>query len=185
MNFEFDEKEIVQHALSNDVNLKIAIQVGLSFEELKRTLIRNFADIIEIELNQHKWRKLDVDFWRKEPTGSYTGIYCERQDWPENISVCIEAQTAGIRKYLIGVAANNDKVDNKYRQIIYETLNKEIGNGSQSNGWAWYRDLSEYSDFGTKETLLALYEKKQMCDDLSKQIIRIADVVSIAFIKSQ
>jgi len=172
--------EIIKHALTIEENFRVAMEVGLAFPELRNQVIIKFAQKIKNTLEEpEQGYSVDTSWWENEPTGSFTGMTCREKSWPEGIEICIEAQQAGIRKYIIGVGCKKNTINDQLWQKIYI----DLGVGKQSNGWIWYEDLKEdYRNFDNPKTLIALYKQTDMLDYLIKRIKEIEQIISKALL---
>lgn len=184
------QNEIIEHAKKSAQNMRVAIEVGLSFEKLRETLIHDFAMAMEERLKKENWEEIDIKRWidAGECNKKYAGITFRKSHWPLNIFVKIEARSTGSRDYICGVTVppkNSGTVDGPTREAIMARLNKTIGAGSLSPSWPWYQDLkSNYKNFNQKETIMALYEKENMLNDLINDIEEIEKALDSLYPKA-
>jgi hypothetical protein len=120
MNVNLLRDEIINHALTIEENFRVAMEVGLAFPELRNQVIKKFAQKIKSTLEEpEQGYSVNISWWENESTGSFTGMTCRKKSWPHDIEICIEAQQAGIRKYVIGVGGKKEEIDDQLRQKIY------------------------------------------------------------------
>lgn len=176
------QNEIIEHAKKSDRNMRVAILAGFSFQELRNSLIRDFANAMMHELKKRDWEDVDVHWWLDNPIGTFTGMTCRQSCWPQGVCVAIEAQSGGMRDYIFGVKAEKDKVNEDVRNDIVDNLNTSFLIGKPSNLWPWYRELDvRYRNFDSEETLMALYRREAMLNDLVGDVERIGEVLDSIF----
>ena len=180
------QNEIIEHAKKSDQNMRVAILAGFSFMELRNSLIRDFANAMMQELKKYDWDEVDIHWWLNEPIGTLTGMACRQNCWPKDVRVMIEAQNGGLRGYIFGVKAEKGKVKEEDRVFIADALNKSFSIGKPSTDWwPWYRDLDNcYRNFDSEETLMALYRRDTMLNDLVGDIERIRKILDSIFPKN-
>ena len=100
---------IVDYALENESNLKIAVKVGLAFEEIRKRVIIDLLGTFENILKQSLD---DPDQWifnnefKGDINANYRGFYIGKRSWKNNYQVGIQCQQSGTRKFVIGLGKN-------------------------------------------------------------------------------
>lgn len=171
------QKEVIDHAKSNSENMRVAIQVGLSFQELRNSLIRDFAEALKDRLQELGNLDINVDPWLKDPTGSYTGMSFNRPHWSK-FSVCIEAQRNGSQNYIIGIYGKKSEVDLTIRDNISTALNDRLSNGRSSEHWIWYQNVDKkYLNLDNIDALMAVYTKTDIVNYYSENIEQLLKII--------
>jgi hypothetical protein len=89
---EEEIKMIVDYALKDDTNLKIAVKIASAFDEIRKKIIIDFLDALENALKESldgEWiinndlKQNVFDHWR--------GFYISKRAWKENYQIGIQS----------------------------------------------------------------------------------------------
>lgn len=160
---EEERKIFIEHSMQDENNLKISINAALSFDHLREKIIQRFIESVEDsllkELNKlsDEWEMNNsikdniFDHWR--------GIFVYKRTWDKQYQVGFSSEKYGAKGFIIGVIKNNEKVPNI--DGLFEKLNNEYRQGSQSNSWNWYQWLEHpYQNWDNEEVLIKMYHSE-------------------------
>ena len=184
MNIE--QHEIINHALSSNENLQVALAVCGAYEELKKKIIKDFSVYLESLLVEFGVES-DFSDWRNRTLEPYTGFLCYKLNWHEGVKIKVEAQTGGYNKYIIGLNDRNRLTDSQTKGIFYNKCNNAFNcTGLKSPDWIWYIYLpDEYRNFDNAKTFFALHEKKVFAAYLLTEIKKLGAVLDSEFPKAE
>lgn len=179
---EYISEEIIKHAKLNRQNMEAALQVGLVFGDLRKTLIRDFANYFKECCAGTSLSTIDVSGWRDRPTGAWTGMSYKEDNWLPHCMIKVEARIGGIKQFIFGIHTGDpntrDHIDESHKKKIYETLNNECGQGKQDDYWAWYQDVDDnYRNFNNFDTLIKLYDKSKMAEYYLEKLSGLKDAI--------
>lgn len=175
---------IVEHALSDENKLSVALDVAFAFPEIRRRLIveatANLESLIKQEFSTSRLL-LDNQF-REFPLAIYTGFWVKNAAWPEGYRVGFEAQASDARNICFGMVAPRESLR---RSELKRLLDEAIKPGRYSKDWPWFNDLSGYyGSWDNKEALLALHDNSSAggANELFSRLVAIINVVDQFFL---
>ncbi len=158
--------EIINQAKSSPENMRAAILVGLSFTDLRKTLIQSFAKSLikslenKWEVDLAKWGVInDFKKWAVDPLVREAGILCRKSNWEEDIYVRVASESSNGSNNYIGIYAHNISSDRK--QELYQKLTDRLGKGKNSQPFPWWQYFDEHFNFDNEKALMALYRKDE------------------------
>ncbi|WP_043640721.1 hypothetical protein [Desulfovibrio sp. TomC] len=174
-----EKDAVVNYALASKRNLEIALNVIESRNQLLVSIYDSFGQ----RLKDSFFKSLgDSSMWicnntyAEEGMVSYAGIAFQKQSWSnKDIWLNLEAQSGGVRDFIIGLSKDKD-LEGLLSQAVIDELNKEIGPGSQSKHWAWFQRVKQFSAWDDKKVLVALKYDNEPVDyflDLFSRINKI------------
>jgi hypothetical protein len=177
MNLE--TTEIIQHAKASEENMRVALAVGLAFDELRKELIRDFAGAFEKKLREEDWAKDGIidNHWHKDQRISY-----RENHWPDKVFVSFSVESG---KCISGVVAPRDenakKQDKFAGEQTWECIKQHFSGthwDKVGNWWTSYHEVPKYGNFKSLDTLMAIYKKDEMISTLLKEFEQLTEKVN-------
>ncbi|MBI1745611.1 MAG: hypothetical protein HYR55_03380 [Acidobacteria bacterium] len=176
---ESSEREIViEHALENENNLDIALDIAFAYTELRRRIIVAFLEKLELFVRQ----QLDESQWnlhsklRANPFEHYAGFFVTKKAWREQYRVELSSEKYGATYLIIGIAKQAETL--RSIESLKQTLDTQIRQGRASTWWDWYHQLENpYGDWDNKEALVKMYDGTAV-EDLGAYFLRIVTVAA-------
>lgn len=172
---------IIEHAMTSEANMRVALLAGLSFPELRKRLIDEFVAELNIVLCNSDWVCNDKEAWSKNLWLRYS-----KRNWPENISVGIGPHT-NFSGHYFGVIAHNKVVKEELRREISVCL-QEIQRAKIEDYCAWCISFEKaYGNLNSMDGLLAISEfhRHEAVDDLAHRIEQVGNALEPLFAKWQ
>ena len=152
------EREIIlEHALKNQENLKIALDVGFAFNDLRKEIIVDFLDglrnFVLGKLGDHDdslWHVNDDSLYRFPLKNNYYFSF-EKKSWGERHGVGLQLHK---NEAFIGVWRPDGvpKID-----LLKQTLDKKIKPGGHDKWYEWYCYLEDpYRNWGATDGFIRL-----------------------------
>ncbi|HXB71766.1 MAG TPA: hypothetical protein VNY05_26250 [Candidatus Acidoferrales bacterium] len=175
-----DEIElIVNHALSTNENLRVAIKVGLAFHSLKARIISDFLSRLKSEVAAALGGQWTVGVESDE----WLGLWIQKKTWPELKSIGVGSENTVGRNIYFWVTklegyecvAGNALLD--VDEALKSELDELVGRGSSDKDNAWWRYSPRHRNWDSEEALLAL-AAPDATDYWKHHLIQIAEIVA-------
>jgi len=129
--FMNDNNEVAEYILQSEETLKSAQSIARAGNEVRKRLFQILKGQLEAVANQN-----GVAFYYDiDASGDqYSGFGFTVHEETSELSVCYEFQTGGNRNLIWGVAG-----DSNYRPEMNELISAQLGPGSISREWYWYK----------------------------------------------
>lgn len=161
------KKEIVDHALQSVGNLELAIKVATAFEDIKKQLIKNFAELLADTLLVRLQENLPGNEWiiisntlATKPFDECSCLIIKNKNWPESLEVGIEAGRKNSKFFAFCIFGKESAILTKDKLNQIKTkLQNEIGAEriSESQDIVWQRMVgADLKDWDNEEALLKL-----------------------------
>jgi hypothetical protein len=175
------EREIlIEYALGNEGNLAIALKLASAYHDLCGSVIVQFVEAVERELRPKlgdKW-KVEIcrdfqhlaDKWAVFFTATFLGQ-------PGQFHIVLGGDGLGYPKLVwLGVRALNASAGEKTR--LKQVIDDNYANGKAGDPSFWYRPLDKaYASWGSEDTTVSLYRKKEAVDYLVRNLQQLATVI--------
>jgi len=176
---ELSERAIIlEHALENENNLKMTLDIGNAYQELRRRIIVAFLEklqhFVRQQLNESQWN-LNPELL-SNPFKKYAGFFVAKKAWAERYSVGFQADQSDARYLIVGVAKQAESLPSI--EGLKQTLDSQIRQGKPSAQWDWYHELKHpYFNWDNKEALIKLYDGSAVTD-LGTYLLRIVTLAA-------
>ncbi len=174
-----EEKDIIiDFALQNEDNFKIAINIGLSFDKIRKIVILDFLDSLEKALKNSLNGEWTVENEIKENVFQHwRGLYIYKNSWNKKYKIGFESQSHNAKGFIIGIVKDEtiptieglkEQLDDKYRK------------GLVSAYWSWYQYLDyPYQNWDNEEVLMKmkLYTSESV-EYFKNNIFQIKDIAT-------
>lgn len=176
---ESSEREIIlEHALENENNLKMTLDIAFVYPDLRRRIIVAFLE----KLDRFVRQQLDESQWNlnselhANPFKKYAGFFVAKKAWAERYQVRLSAEKSGARYMIIGVAKEAETLPSI--EGLKQELDTQIRQATASSWWDWYHQLEHpYGDWDNKDALIKMYDGAAV-DALGNYFIRIVSVAA-------
>ncbi len=125
--------------------LEIAIEIVKSFPQIKSEIICDFATRLASQC-AIQFPAFTVESslknYGREPYG-YLAI--TKPAWKEGMSICLEAQNAGLRDFVIGVQKSEESGGSWPE--LFAGLHEQYGSGRSNQWWYYYRRITKFADW--------------------------------------
>jgi hypothetical protein len=182
-----DETElIVNHALSTNENLRVAIKVGLAFHSLKARIISDFLHRLKSEVEA----ALGSQWTAGVESDEWLGLWIQKKTWPEEKYISVgsnktDGKNVNFWVHRFGHDPENAFSDfsdpentlNDFDEVLKSELDEQVGKGNSSKNSAWYMFSARHRNWDSEEALLALTEPGAI-DYWKRHLIQIAGIVT-------
>lgn len=174
------EREIIlKYVFQDGDNLRIALQIGSAFDDIRKKIIGDFLGELEKALRaslDDEWvinNALGEDiFGRCKPLGIF------KKSWGGDYSIGFEAEYYFARRFYMGVSK-----DNKIAPIdggkLKKMLDEKYRPGLASDTWEWSVYLEgDFLNWDNEAVLMQMYKKDEAVSYLTKNILKIKEISS-------
>jgi hypothetical protein len=174
------EREIIlKYVFQDGDNLRIALQIGSAFDDIRKKIIGDFLGELEKALRA----SLD-DEWvinnalREDIFGRYKPLGISKKSWGGDYSIKFEAQNYFARRFYMGVSKDN-KIPPIDGGKLKKMLDEKYRPGLASDTWEWYVYLEgDFLNWDNEAVLMQMYKKDEAVSYLTQNILKIKDVSS-------
>ena len=158
-------------AFSTDNDLKVALEIGKSYDHIKSTIINKFIDQVEHHLRNKYQNKFEL-VNQLDTQHSWRQLLLHDKSWKSEYKVGFAFDYKNDYKNMFyGVMTGEDGIDEQ-KMMLRNKLkaNKNIPSpiNKEHDIWIWYREYEQYRDWNDIDTLVALYWN---ADQVIKSII--------------
>ena len=164
---------ILDYALSNSENLRIALLICEQYSNLRRVIVDKFEQQVCEELRQRCGKEWQIDprsFFKAEE-----GIRLLKPAWKGKFDICVAADSSDATDIFVGVKNYFSSNQGKDGRLFCE-LNKHFRQGKVGSSWEWYAYLEQYRDWNSADILVALHDDRAVVDEIVYQLCRIQTV---------
>src|SRR5258708_7406354 len=143
---------VLLQSLRDEHNLRIAVKVGLVFQDLKNKVWRDFLRHLEARVQE----ALGGD-WKTEVNFQDELSPCLRKDsWPPDKWFGLGSDHASTGKHCyywvphFGDVLGNVFIDQELKSALY----REVGKGRTDSGIAWLMMLDQWRDWDSEEAII-------------------------------
>ena len=162
-----ERQALLDYVLGDATNFRVALNVWLTFDDIKARLFEGFSGALERELvpalnaldAKNEWRAQNL--LRQNPFSAYKGIYLSKGSWKPEYSVALQPESGFAHKFIFGIRSS-DKLTVRIKESSLAKLDDQFGVGNKkSEWWDWYQWVE--APYGTweDEVLMNLYERTE------------------------
>ena len=200
MSMRNEEKKILDHALENEKNLKIALDINSAFEgNLNKKIIKDFLNKLK-DFVLDKLGDPDMSQWaltnsyslfnsplKSEQMFGFKKKEWEDQEWKDQndkndkYSVVLVPGSDDACGFEICVFKHRDAPRVMPEGYLWKTLNKRFGESEKPTAWwEWHRPLHDrYRNWGTKDGLLRLrFHEDEAVKHIGQDLVNIIEVAA-------
>lgn len=169
---------ISKHALKNEANLRLAIQVGLAFSHLKEQLIRDFIRALKADLKGRLGNLWQVDdYWSEAPLARHCSIGVRKKQWAGETCIGLGCERNGPSE-LDWFVWSDHKIKTALSSEIKAALDSKYAVGLKHGAvYPWWKWVEKpYRDWNTEEALVALRKKDHAVEYYGSHLARIAKI---------
>lgn len=183
MNNDF-KQEIINHALCSAENLSMAINIASAVEDIKKQLIKKFAESLLTNLQtglpkENGW-EIDAEGLIETPFAKHSGLFVKNKNWQEGLGIVLEAQNTNYHSFLFMVYSEKTLSEDKKNKIKAELENKNsVSKNSTWPNTIWCRNLqSDLMNWDNEAALLKIYNGDAL-DYVVNELVSIAGIVNL------
>ena len=189
-----DRDILLEHALSNQKNLEIMLNINFELDELRKRIITGFLDKLEEFVLDKLKPRSDSSEWeividadhrnlRESPLEKCLRFGFGKNSWENQYGVALEPQQDNAGDVRIGVWRWYDEANDtgapRFEPEELKELNK-IRPGGNNNWWEWHYLLdAPYRDWGTKDGLVKLkFHENEALNHIGQKLVKIIEVMA-------
>lgn len=168
---------IAEHALLNEDNLLLSLELFEAFEEVMNRLISEFLKELEMEILSRlgsEWT-IVTDFENDAVKRWFFGI--EKKKWQGNYTIGINPEKVKLSNFVFYTWRNEDIFKSPITEVT-KMLNENYKKGKTYKMNDWYQSVDkDYLNWMDADTLCKLYHKKEFVAYFKEQFFIIKDIV--------
>ena len=162
-------KIIIEHALKNEENLEMTLDIIFAGYELRQRIINNFWGKLQDFIKQDfKKKGLDMQ-------GDFQGYWgtSKSEDLPQ---ITIYIQHRSEKNKFIGIHVDSDSFNNSpTRNFLKSKLDDEWGKGDDHGYWIWKTSNWKYKNWQDPDTLIKMHTGEAV-EDIGNDLLKIVEV---------
>ncbi|MFA6850234.1 MAG: hypothetical protein WCS30_07760 [Selenomonadaceae bacterium] len=168
---------IVEHALLNEDNLLLSLEMFEAFEEVMNRLISEFLKDLEIELLLSLGSEWTIENRFEDNTFKKWTFGIQKKEWQGNYIIGINPENGKLRNFTFYTWRDEAIFKSPITEVT-KMLNENYRKGRTYQLNDWYQSVDkDYLNWMEADTLRRLYHKKEFVAYFKEQFLLLKDIV--------
>jgi len=168
---------IAEHALLNEDNLLLSLEMFEAFEEVMNRLISEFLKELEIELLSRLGSEWTIENQFEDNTFKKWTFGIQKKEWQGNYIISIWPENGKLRNFTFYTWRAEAIFKSPITEVT-KMLNENYRKGKTYQLNDWYQSVDkDYLNWMDADTLRRLYHKKEFVAYFKEQFLLIKDIV--------